>query len=70
MVGSGSDHGPESVRTLCEGLLCRGCGQTFTPTRSNQRHCQAACRKRAERHVEAQRRQALLERIDGDNLLE
>jgi len=59
------DRGPQSVRTLSSGILCPGCGRAFTPARSNQRHCQAACRKRAERNLESQRRQALLDRLDS-----
>jgi hypothetical protein len=43
---------------------CPGCNCSFTPTRSNQRHCKGACRKRAERHLEAQRRQAIFDRLD------
>jgi len=65
MAGAGPPgRGPQSVRTLSGGILCPGCNRAFTPTRPNQRHCHAACRKRAERHTEAQRRQALLDRLD------
>jgi hypothetical protein len=67
MAGAGHDRGPRTVRTLSNGILCPGCGRTFTPTRPNHRHCKPACRKRAERKIEEQRRLALLERLDpGD----
>ncbi len=64
MVGSDRDRGPQSVRTLSTDILCPGCERSFTPTRANQRHCRPACRKRAERKVEALRRLALLDRLD------
>jgi hypothetical protein len=56
--------GPQSVRTFFSGIQCPGCERSFTPTRPNQRHCQAACRKRAERKMEAARIGALLARLD------
>jgi len=63
VIGSAPDRG-QSVRTLSSSILCLGCNRAFTPARPNQRHCQAACRKRAARNDEAQRRQALLDRLD------
>ena len=29
--------------------ICGGCGEQFTPTRTDQRHCRASCRARASR---------------------
>jgi len=52
------------VRTLSGGILCPGCNRTFTPTRPNQRHCQTACRKLAQRKQEARRREALFNWLD------
>lgn len=66
-AGNGPDRPSEGVRTLSMGIQCAGCGVTFTPHRTNQRHCRPACRKLAERKAEASRRRDLLDRLDpGD----
>ena len=54
----------QSVRTLCGGIPCPGCHIHFHPSRPNQRHCKAACRKLAQRRADAARLAAVLERLN------
>ena len=43
--------------------LCAGCGERFTPSRPNQRHCHPRCRKLAQRKTEEGRRGQLFDRL-------
>jgi hypothetical protein len=62
--GTTSDLTPESGRTHSGGILHPGCEKTFTPRRTDQRHCRPACRKLAQRKSAATRLLALLERLN------
>jgi hypothetical protein len=42
--GSSTDPAGQALPGVTEGLLCQGCGQRFTPTRTTQRHCRPAGR--------------------------
>ena len=51
------------VRTPQMGTSCEGCGAVLLPSRRGRRHCNAACRKAAERHRQIER----LERLRPDD---
>lgn len=38
---------PQKRSKAFAGATCPGCGELFTPTRPNQRHCRPSCRRRA-----------------------
>lgn len=63
---SGSDSEPQPPRR------CPGCGEEFTPSRANQRHCQPGCRVRAHRRrtqpEQAVRGEARVEPFRGDGI--
>jgi len=46
------------------GSVCEGCGQSFEPRRTNQRHCGAPCRARASRQRKARERESARARFD------
>ncbi len=62
-----ADRPSESVRTLFLTTVCPGCGQSFCPTRRDQRHCRPSCRKLAARKAISQRMEAVFERVLPDD---
>jgi hypothetical protein len=45
-----TDRGPEAHGAFSL-RQCEGCGDTFTPSRRDQRHCRAVCRALKSRHT-------------------